>query len=68
MTRENAIETIEYLYPADSDYPDTRKIGIQLLEQAKRDADNWRNLPDATLIRYAELCQQKERGLTPSKE
>lgn len=57
-TRQQAINTIEYLYPADSQFPSTAKDGRKLLEQA-RGKTNWRNEPDEVLIRYAELCQEK---------
>ena len=59
MTREEAIQEIDALFPADSDYIETNKIGIKLLEQAKR--NNWRNLPDETLFEYARLCQEEDR-------
>ncbi|HDY88705.1 MAG TPA: hypothetical protein ENH82_11430 [bacterium] len=36
MTREEAIQEIESLYPTDSEFPKTNKIGLELLEQAKR--------------------------------
>ena len=60
MTREQAIDIIECLYPVDADFPDTRETGKQLLEQAKLDTEKWRNLPDAVILRYAYLCQKKE--------
>jgi len=59
-----AITTIEGLYPADSDYPDTRKIGEDLIEQAKinvgESAQNWRQLPLNVLTEYARLCEETE--------
>jgi len=58
MTRADIIYTIESLYPADSDYQETRKIGVKLLEQAKREVDGWRTLPDDILLRYAQLCEE----------
>jgi hypothetical protein len=60
MDRKQAISTIEALFPVDSDYPDTREVGERFLEQAKRECENWRNLPDNILFRYADLCQQEE--------
>lgn len=54
--RKRAIETITALFPADSQYPDTAEIGQNLLEQAKRQVNNWRNEPTAVLVRYASLC------------
>lgn len=61
MTRKEAIQTIEDLYPADSDYTETRALGQELLDQAKQDVGIWRNEPDAVLIRYAQLCLWKEQ-------
>ena len=57
MNREEAINIIEGLYPADSEYPDSREIGITLLEQAKRETNNWRNCSDEIILRYACLCE-----------
>lgn len=62
MTREKAIDQIGCLYPADSQYPETAEVGKELLEQAKREIEDWRNLPTPILIRYARLCLEKERG------
>jgi len=57
MTREEAINHIDNLFPIDSDYPTTSAIGERLLAQAKMETQDWRYvLPDTTLIRYAELC------------
>lgn len=60
MDRKEAIKTIECLYPADAPFENTRKVGQRLLDQAKRETEDWRNLPDATLIRYAQLCEKEE--------
>ncbi len=57
--RQRAIDLIEALYPADSPYDPT--IGQALLEQARRECDDWRNEPTPILVRYAELCQEFER-------
>lgn len=62
MDREKAIETIEMLYPADCEYLDTAEIGQKLLEQAKQEVAGWRTEPTEVLIRYAELCRQKEKA------
>ena len=56
MTREEAINHIENLFPVDSEYESTSKTGQRLLDQAKRDAANWRHEPTEVLVRYAELC------------
>lgn len=61
MNRNEAIQIIEGLFPADAGHPDTAEVGQKLLEQAKREACGWRSEPDAVLIRYAELCQNEER-------
>jgi len=60
MTREEAISLIEGLFPTDSQYEGTNKIGERLLAQAKSEVIGWRTEPTEVLIRYAELCQQEE--------
>ena len=65
MTREEAISNINSLYPVDSDYKDTAEVGRKLLNQAKKDTGfDWRDLPDRTLIRYAELCIHRDNFMT----
>lgn len=64
MNRQEAIDLIAALYPVDSQYAATNAVGERLLAQAKRETENWRNLPDAILFRYAELCQQEEERTT----
>lgn len=59
MDRDEAVTHIESLYPIDCEYEDTNEIGAKLLIAAIRELD-WRNLPDAVLIRYAQLCIDKE--------
>lgn len=64
MTRDEAIETIGALYPADSVYEDCATIGSELLKRAERETgyvDRWENRPDKTLIRYAEYCIIRDR-------
>lgn len=61
MDRDRAVEIIEALFPADSQWPDTAKIGRELLEQAKRDCNNWRAESTNVLIRYAQLCMDLEK-------
>jgi hypothetical protein len=58
--RKQAIQDIMFLYPPDSDYPDTAAIGQKLLEQAKRDCASWKNEPDAVIFRLRELCIQRD--------
>jgi hypothetical protein len=60
MTREQAIREISDLYPPDSDYTKTAVIGLELLEQAKRDCATWKNEPDAVIFRLLQLCREKE--------
>lgn len=59
MDRNKAIQIIEGLFPADSEYPDTAEIGKKLLTQAK--TKSWRDEPIDVLIRYANLCLQEEQ-------
>ncbi len=64
MSIQEAIETIEALYPPDSQFEGTNQIGEELLQQAKRDAGyhaSWQELPGSVLLRYAELCEQRVR-------
>jgi len=61
MNRDEAIRIIETLYPVDSEYEDTAKIGQELLAQAKRDVSAWKQESDEVLRRYAYLCVQRER-------
>lgn len=61
MTREEAIQHIECLYPTDGEYPDAAKIGQSLLDRAKREVIGWKAEPTEVLVRYAQLCIEKER-------
>ena len=61
MTREEVIQEIDDLYPTDSEFPETNKIGLELLEQAKRNCSNWRDLPDNILFEYRRLCRERLR-------
>ena len=60
MDREQAIQQIEGLFPADSQYEKTNEIGLKLLAQAKREVAGWRTEQTEVLIRYAELCIAEE--------
>ena len=60
MTRDEAIRHIKALYPADSEYPETAAMGERFLKQAKAEVAGWETECDAVLIRYAELCLDKE--------
>jgi hypothetical protein len=56
--RDNAIRTIEVLYPADSEFSATRATGRSLLQEAaEKTGHTWRDLPDAVLLEYARLCE-----------
>ena len=55
--REVAIITIAGLYPTDSDWEDTNKIGCRLLDQAKKNTTGWRYESDEVLFEYARLCK-----------
>lgn len=57
MDKKRAIATIQNLYPIDSQYADTNKVGQELLiETFKEVGFNWRDLPEDVLVRYAEKC------------
>lgn len=63
MTRDEAASTIEALYPTDSEYPDTNKVGADLLAEAQRlvaKVRTWRDEPTEVLVKYAELCGKYE--------
>ena len=60
MDREQAIQQIEGLFPTDSQYEETNKVGERLLSQAKREVNGWRTEPTEVLIRYAQLCITEE--------
>jgi len=60
MEREEAIDVIETLFPADSDNPLTKQTGERLLKQAKKEVQGWRTEPTNVLVRYASLCIKEE--------
>jgi hypothetical protein len=64
MQREETVAIIEGLYPADARVEDTRHIGQQLLNQAKREAIGWRTEPTYVLLRYAQLCISKQTEMS----
>lgn len=61
MTRDECINIIQPLFPADSQYLSTADIGRRLLDQARRDCNNWRHEPLDVLERYAQLCIEEEQ-------
>ena len=62
MTREDAIHTIERLYPADNhDYTGSGDVGRELLAEAR---DNcWWDESDTVLEEYARLCIERDTGI-----
>lgn len=57
MNKQEAIGHIEALYPPDSEYADTREIGMWLMDDVVCSGtpyQNWRDLPEKDLIRLAE--------------
>jgi len=59
-TKQELIDVIEKLYPADSAFPSTAKVGKELLFYAMEEAQfDWRELPKSVLNEYAVLCMQK---------
>jgi hypothetical protein len=61
--KEKSIQIIESLYPADSDSDEIAKIGLTLLNQAKRIQGNWRHEPESVLIDYAMFCNELHKEL-----
>lgn len=59
MTREQVIEMIENLFPADSEYGDVAETGRTLVLSAL--ADQWRQLPTPVLTKYLALCIDHEK-------
>lgn len=56
--KQDYIDTVAILYPADSQFPDTAEAGRRLLLEAMDIAGfNWRSLPEKVLRHYALLCQ-----------
>lgn len=64
MDRNRAIKVIEGLYPADSGYPEVANIGMQLLAEARREAEvTWRDEPDEVLFRYVNKCLAANKAI-----
>lgn len=55
--RSRLIQSIEKLFPADAKCPDTKEIGLNLLNKAI--ANSWKELPISILQEYDRLCRQK---------
>lgn len=60
MNRNEAISTIKSLYPPDSDFPETQRIGRELLRKAKDEVEGWEKESDDVLIRFAQLSIERE--------
>lgn len=65
-TREQAVEIIDRLYPADHENPLVHLPGTQLLLRAL--AESWRESDDKVLFRYAELCLAEQEKLQRVQE
>jgi hypothetical protein len=58
--KNNAINTIQSLYPIDSEFSDTRATGQKLLLEAIEDTGmDINELPLVVLNRYAQLCRNE---------
>ncbi len=58
MTKEQAIQHIETLYPPDSQFPDIRATGRWLMDENIGNSvgyNNWRNLPEQSLKELATI-------------
>ena len=63
-TIQDAIGHIESLYPPDSQYPDTAKIGRKFMDDSCGNSigyDNWRDLPKSKLFLLCRLNLLQER-------
>ena len=62
--KEKSIQTIEGLYPPDSNYIETAKVGEKLLIHAKNKfkRTDWRDESKEVLAVFADLCIQLDRG------
>lgn len=61
--KKQAIDTISSLYPSDSEFSSVNDIGKEfMLESMEEVGFNWRELPQAVLVRWAEKCEIRERN------
>lgn len=60
MNRNEAIEIINFLYPADSTFQEANAIGKELLKEAREFVNKWQSESTEILVKYAELCQEYE--------
>lgn len=72
MSLAMAIKVIERTYPPDAQAPFIADQGRRLLERAKRETQDWRDLPPKVLRRMAELCvehvEMTERSAERARE
>lgn len=61
LSRDEAIKIIQELFPADSRHMHAADTGRRLLDQARREVEDWRNEPTPVLLRYAWLCAEEDR-------
>ena len=60
MTKQQAIEIIEELFPIDSEFNVTNIVGRTLLMESIQES-NWRDLPENILSIYAQKCIDEDR-------
>lgn len=58
--KQDAISTIEALYPIDSEFEETKRIGERLLLEVVRSMDWRKALSTEALSNLALACSQKE--------
>ena len=63
MSKQNYINTIEALFPIDSQWYNTSEVGKRLLLEAIQETD-WRNLPEEVLRLWAIKCQWEDNRQT----
>ena len=56
--KQKTIKNIEQLFPIDSEFEATNKLGEKLLIETIKKL-NWRNLPIDFLIKYSEKCENE---------
>jgi len=66
MKKAEAIKIIQTLFPPNSEYPNTARIGIEILNKACGMSpgivgiNHWDCLDVASLIRMAGLCEERD--------
>ena len=68
MDTNKAIQTIESLYPPDSQYEDTAEVGISFMVSSILNTGSWRELPPQVLESMAEFCIRAEKTLSTRKQ